>query len=167
GDPRRRGTRPLEPRHRPGALALGPDGQVPPAQHLPQARGRQPHGGCEVRLRSRPGAGAGRGLAPSPYEKNSATSAPSTRKGPNGIVSLRAARPRRARITTETTKVASIETSAAPATAQPRPAPRTNASFTSPMPTPPFVVRATASATKKEANAAIVHSFQRSGSAAM
>ena len=47
--------------------------------------------------------------------------------------------PRRARIPTATTNVHSIATMTAPTTAVPSPAPRRNASFTSPIPIPPLV----------------------------
>ena len=55
GDPaaRRRGAD--ERQHRPRAVGHRADGEVPPLQHLPQARRGQPHRGQPVRLHARPG----------------------------------------------------------------------------------------------------------------
>ncbi len=47
----RRGA--LEQADRPPVLAVGADDQVPPHEHLPQARRRQPHGSRPSRLRAR------------------------------------------------------------------------------------------------------------------
>ena len=41
---------PLQPRYRQPPVRDRADGQVPPVQHLPQARGRQPHRGDPLRL---------------------------------------------------------------------------------------------------------------------
>ena len=68
GDPLRCSPGPLQPCDRQGAVALGPDGQVPPAQHLPQARGGESNRGREVRLRPRPRRGD-RGRLALPHQR--------------------------------------------------------------------------------------------------
>ena len=47
-------ARALERRDRQGALGRPADGQVPPDEHLPQARRREPHRGCAVRVPAGP-----------------------------------------------------------------------------------------------------------------
>ena len=47
-----------QPADRPRAVGDRADGQVPPLEHLPQARRRQPHRGDPLRLHARPGAAA-------------------------------------------------------------------------------------------------------------
>jgi CheY-like chemotaxis protein len=53
GDPRRLGARALERGDRQGAVGGGTDGQVPPHEHLSQARRLEPHRGRPPRLPER------------------------------------------------------------------------------------------------------------------
>ena len=52
-DPRRACSRPLQRRDREGVLGRAPDGEVPPHQHLPQARRQEPHRGDAHRVSER------------------------------------------------------------------------------------------------------------------
>ncbi len=53
--PRRPRARALERRDREGVLGRAADGQVPPDEHLPQARRQEPHRGDPPRVPTRPG----------------------------------------------------------------------------------------------------------------
>ena len=53
-DPEGARARPVERRDRQGALGRRADGEVPPDEHLPQARRGEPHRGGALRLRARP-----------------------------------------------------------------------------------------------------------------
>src|SRR5947208_786293 len=53
-DPQGARARPLQRGDRQGALGRAADGEVPPDEHLPEARRQEPHRGRAVRLRARP-----------------------------------------------------------------------------------------------------------------